>query len=423
MNTHPVLDALALAGVKMGLERMRAFMASMGNPHLAYPVIHVAGTNGKGSVCRMVAEMLGAQGYRVGVTTSPHLQDVNERIQVGGSLIDDADLDALIAEVAAARDAWAAAELGPVDGPPLTWFEFSIAMAFRYFAKEQVDIAVVEVGLGGRLDATNVCAPLLTSIVTIGLDHCDLLGPDHAHIAREKAGILKPGVPAVVGALSDEALTEVRAIAAARGVPLAVLGAEFDVAGSNEAFVYRDARGELRELAVRLPGDHQRHNAAVAVALVRALPAPWRVDAKAVRSGLRAARNPGRIEWLAPDLLVDGAHNPDGAKVLATWLGSLPRDRRRTLVVGGGTDKDLRALVATLAPQFDHIVATAGSHPKARSAADVAEQVQGLGVPVTEGGGLADALMGARADGGLVVVAGSLYLVGEVRGLLGVPSA
>ncbi len=419
MKTHPVLDELALAGMKMGLGRMRAFMASMGDPHLRYPVIHVAGTNGKGSVCRMVGAMLEAQGFRVGVTTSPHLQDVNERLRFGGEPISDADLDALIATVAAARDAWARAELEPGDQHPLTWFEFSIALAFRWFADQRVDVAVVEVGMGGRLDATNICVPTLTSIVTIGLDHCDHLGTDHASIAGEKAGILKPGVPAVIGALPHAAMTVVRAVAAERRLPLSVFGEHYSVTGSPDAFVYRDAGGEVTDLRVYLPGAHQLHNAAVAVALARLLPPALRVDPPALRAGLLAARNPGRIEWLTPNLLVDGAHNADGATVLAVWLAALPRDRRRTLVVGGGTDKDIRAVVATLAPQFDRIVATAGAHPKAREPEDVAAQVRGLGAPVVVGGRLAEALAAATATGDLVVVAGSLYLVGEVRDLLG----
>jgi len=420
MTDHPILAGLSQAGMRMGLPRMRAFLAWLGNPHLAYPTIHIGGTNGKGSVCRIAGAMLEAQGYKVGITTSPHLQEVNERIRIGATPIPDAAFTRLIERIDHERRAWAAKELPPDERYPLTYFEFLIAAAFLHFAEERVDIGVIEVGMGGRLDATNVLTPLVTAIVTVGLDHTEHLGPDHASIAGEKAGILKRDVPVVLGPLTHEAMAVARSVAVERGAPISTFGEDFHASGAPSAFDYRGG-GRAREgLRLSLSGDHQVVNAAVALRIVDLLPPALAVGEDAVRAGLVAARNRGRLEWLAPDLLVDGAHNPDGASVLANYLARLPRDCPRTLLLGGGTDKDVRSVAWTLAPQVDRVYTTACDHAKARSPGDVAAELEGLPVPVRPAGALAEALPLARADGGLVIVAGSLYLVGAVRDLAGV---
>jgi dihydrofolate synthase/folylpolyglutamate synthase len=419
MTDHPLLEGLAVAGVRMGLPRLRSFLSFLGDPHLACPVIHVAGTNGKGSVCRMVGAMLEARGLRVGVTTSPHLQQVNERIRVGAEPLSDAELDDVLRFLDARVRVWAEEALPPGEPYPLTYFEMTIAAAFVHFARKEVDVAVVEVGMGGRLDATNVVQPLVTAIVTIGLDHTDHLGPDHASIAGEKAGILKPGVPAVIGPLNHEAMQVVRAVAREREVPLEVFGESFEAAGGSESVRYRAADTVLEGLVLGLAGDHQIVNAAVALRIVELLPDSLRPDEPAIRAGLLSARNQGRLEWLAPDLLVDGAHNPDGATVLAGYLAQLPRDRRRTLLLGAGADKDIRSVAFTLATQVDRVFTTACAHPKARPPGLVAEQLEGLPVPVSPAGPVEVALSHARAEGGLVIVAGSLFLVGAVRDLVG----
>ncbi len=420
MTDHPIFAELSQAGMRMGLPRMRAFLQFLGNPHLAYPTIHVGGTNGKGSVCRMVGAMLEAQGYRVGITTSPHLQDVNERILVGAEPIADGALDALLHRLDRACQAWAARDLPPGERYPLTYFELLIAASFQHFADAKVDVAVVEVGMGGRLDATNVLAPLVSAIVTVGLDHTEHLGTDHASIAGEKAGILKPGIPVVLGPLSHEAMAVVRSVAVERGAPLSVFGEDFQTAGDPEAFEFRGVGHRREGLVLGLAGDHQVINAGVALRIVDLLPPRLRVEEAAIRVGLAAARNGGRLEWLAPDLLVDGAHNPDGATVLANYLARLPRDRPRTLLLGAGTDKDVRSVAWTLAPQVDRVYTTACAHVKARAPAEVAQELEGLPVPVSPAGPVQEALGLARAAGGLVIVAGSLYLVGAVRDRAGV---
>jgi len=281
-----------------------------------------------------------------------------------------------------------------------------------------VDAAVIEVGMGGRLDATNVVAPCVTAIVTVGLDHTEHLGPDHASIASEKAGILKAGVPAVIGPISHEALVVIRAVAAERGAPLKLYGDDFHATGSSDGFRYSGANG-IDGLKLSLAGDHQVVNAAVALCIVEALPESLRVPEDAIRLGLANARNRGRLEWLAPDVLVDGAHNPDGAGVLAGYLARLPRDRRRTLLLGGSGDKDVRGVGAVLAAQVDRVFATACAHPRARSPMDVAAQLEGLAITVSPAGTIEEALKSARTGGDLVIVAGSLFLFGAVRDALG----
>ncbi len=432
MIDHPLLEVLAKAGMKMGLSRMRSYLEWLGSPQQAYPVIHVAGTNGKGSVCRILGAILQKQGLRVGVTTSPHLQEVNERIRIDDAPISDAALDALLRRMDVVRRAWSQTVVGP-EAFPLTYFEFSTAAAFLHFADEKVDIAVVEVGMGGRLDATNVVDPLLTAIVTIGLDHTEQLGMDHASIAGEKAGIVKPGVPVVVGPLPAGAMATVRAVAMERHAPIRVFGEDFFIAGSPDLFSFRasEQAGEgapLEGLSLGLLGDHQLINAAVALELIRLLPPRLACGPEAIRAGLAAARNEGRLERVTPDLLLDGAHNPDGALTLASWLSRQPRDRRRTLLLGGGIDKDIWSVACTLAPQVDRIVTTNGSHPKARPSGSICSDLAGLNVPVEPGGPLPEAL--GRLMGGqeaarqaqqvpeLLIVAGSLYLIGEARSLI-----
>ena len=419
MIDHPILVALQNAGIKMGLRDTRSFLSWIGDPHLAYPVIHVAGTNGKGSVCRFVGAMLEAQGYRVGIHTSPHLQEVNERFRLGATPVDDARLDRLLQETDVARRAWAAEHCLPDEAWPLSYFEMTTVAAYKLFAEERVDAAVVEVGMGGRLDATNVCAPTVTAIISVGLDHTQQLGPDHAAIAAEKAGILKPGVPAVLGPMSHSALSVIRTVAVERGVPLHIYGSDFVARGDSDGFSWRSGTLELDGLRTALAGDHQMVNAAVALKLVSLLPQQLRVSEAAMREGLSRARNRGRMEWLAPDLLVDGAHNLDGAQVLAGYLKRLRRDRPRTLLLGAGYDKDVRAVAAVIAPNVDRVFTTTCAHPRARSPYEVARELEGLNVPVTPAGAIEDALEVARNGRDLVVVAGSLFLVGAVRNQLG----
>ena len=422
MRTHPLLQRLASAGVRLGLQRVEALLEAMGSPHAAMPSLHVAGTNGKGSVCMMLDGCLRAAGRHTGLYTSPHIQQLNERFRIDGRPISDARLDALLVEIDRRAREWAHARGEARDYGGLTVFEAETLAAFLWFAQQELDVAVLEVGLGGRLDATNVVTPEVTCVVSVGLDHTDRLGDTIAAIAAEKAGILKPGVPMVVGPLPKDALSAVRVMAKERGCPLIVAGTDFRVEGSPEDFSYRSARLSLSGLSCGLSGAHQVQNAGVALAMLER----WSerrpelaVDEAALRAGLKSAQNPGRFEWLAEDLLIDGAHNVDGARALASALAALPRDRPRTLLLGASKDKDVRAIAAALRPMIDRVFTTSCAHPRAMMPGEVAERLVGLGVPVLPAGPIEDALPMAREGRGLVIVAGSLFLAGAARDLLG----
>ncbi|MCB9765513.1 MAG: bifunctional folylpolyglutamate synthase/dihydrofolate synthase [Alphaproteobacteria bacterium] len=422
MITHPVLTRHIAAGIRMGLDRVTRLLRELGDPHLAVPVVHIGGTNGKGSVASLVASGLRAQGLKVGLTLSPHLRSVNERIRVDGVDISDDDLAALLVELDQVSTAWARAHLTDMgDGaPPLTYFELMIVAAFVWFVRQRVDVAVVEVGLGGRLDATNVVRPEVCAITTVDLDHCDRLGPDIPSVAAEKAGIFKAGVPVVIGRVSRDALRVLRPMAADRGCPMQVLGEDFTGEGTPRSFTWRGPGRALAGLSVGLDGAHQVDNAAVAVAVLEALGArkpDLRVGEAALRQGLQDVLHPGRCQWLASDLLVDGAHNTSGAERLAAYLRELPRDRRRTLVFGVSEDKEIRSIAAALAPEVDRILTTSCGHPRSMSPGKVAEALVGLDVPVMPAGPIEQALPLARGGEGLTVVAGSLYLVGAVLDL------
>lgn len=390
--------------MRLGLERVEALLNRLGAPHKRLRVIHIAGSNGKGSVCALVAEGLRAAGHRVGMTISPHLQQVNERIQVDGQPISDDALQLLLEEVVAAST-----------GEFPTYFELVTVAALLHFDRVQADYAVVEVGLGGRLDATNIIPrPLLTCVTTVSLDHTDRLGPDLASIASEKAGIIKPGVPVVVGRLVPKAMSVVRSMAAERGAELLALDEDFECSGRPLSFSYTRGRRQLDDLELGIEGAHQVGNAGIAITLLQMLG----IGDAAIRAGLRDARHPGRLEWLRPRLLVDGAHNTESAEVLAAYLRSLPREGRRTLVLGVSADKDIRSLAAALAPQVDRILTSRCSHIRASEPGDVAAALIDLPVPVFPAGPIEDALPEACSTEGLVVVAGSLFLAGAVRDLI-----
>jgi dihydrofolate synthase/folylpolyglutamate synthase len=390
------LYALAPRGALLGLDRVRASCVALGHPERSFASVHIAGTNGKGSVAAMLDAMVRAAGRRAGLYTSPHLVRFAERVQIDGEAISD---ERLVTALERVLDRC----------PELTFFETATVMAFVLFAEAKVELAVIEVGLGGRLDATNVLeAPRATAITRIALDHTDWLGDDIASIAREKAGILKPGVPALLGPLDPVSLSEVRAIADRIGAPLRSTVGDRELA----SFVERHPPA--------LAGEHQIENARIAVALARELELPL----EAVGRGLAETRWPGRLERLVtPDgeVLLDAAHNPDGASALAGALARYARDPASVaLIFGTMADKDAPAMLAILAPYAKRRFYLA---PEGRRATDPA-----LLVEVREGTIAADvptALAEARAavgPEGLVLVAGSIFLVGAARAhLLGLP--
>jgi dihydrofolate synthase/folylpolyglutamate synthase len=423
------------AGWDLKLERMRAALARRGHPEGAWPAIHVAGTNGKGSTAAMLDAVLTAAGWRTGLYTSPHLVDFTERIRVGGRTI---PREAVVSKVAALRADLEAA------GIALTHFEFATLVAFEWFRDVGVEAAVIEVGLGGRLDATNLCRPIVTAITTIAHDHEEWLGHSLPEIAAEKAGIVKPGVPLAIGRMPAEAEAVIAARADAAGAPLRRAPALVEEA-SGLAF----AEGAVRwsGLRVGLAGAFQRENAAVALTALALAAGRLSCPPEAVRAGLARVVWPGRLAVVrrtsaprsSPDpasssapspatgpapgrvLVLDGAHNPAGAATLARELPAVLDGRPVVLLFAVMADKAWAAMLEPLLPFLDRAVVTRVG----RRGLDPARVVEGLAgrLPATAieepRAALAAAERAAGADG-VVLVTGSLFLVGEVYAATGI---
>jgi dihydrofolate synthase/folylpolyglutamate synthase len=399
---------------RLGLERMEGLLDALGNPHHRLRVLHVAGTNGKGSVAAMLESMLRASGHRTGLTTSPHLCAATERIRLDGAPVARAvfvDLEQRVFDAAAT-----------LDDPP-TFFERVIAMAFAGFAEAAVDVAVVEVGLGGRLDATNVVSPLGCAITPIGLDHQQFLGDTLEAIAGEKAGILKPGVPAVIAEMAPSATDVIKAAGERVGAPLRVVGEQLLIGDTEEGYVLRHARRSLVEpFTLSMGGFHQVQNAAVAVGLLDALDLG---DERTRREGLEATAWPGRFEVIEDGgvtFVLDGAHNPASAGALARALATDERTRRRPIlaVIGATRGHDPAPFAAALG-RPERAWATKARAPRSVDAAEVLDGLTRAGWRKAASAPCEEALDAAReaaGSEGVVLVTGSLYLVGEVRARL-----
>lgn len=423
-----ILDRLEHFGVKLGLDRVTSLLAALGNPERDSHVVLIAGTNGKGSTSALLASMARAAGYRTGVFNSPHLEDVRERITIDGRPLDP-DLLADYLEDGVRR-----AEA--IQGEAPTYFESLTIAAFRAFRDAAVDLAIMEVGLGGRLDATNVCEPALSLITSIGLDHMRLLGDTPAAIAAEKAGIFRAGRTAIAWAGSEDVGRSLRERADALGTDLRfadelVTLTPQSVPGVLPQIAFVQTPLHRYRLELTLAGAHQLRNAAVAVLAAEALAEQGfdRFDETAVTDGGGAARWPGRLEWVAlPDdrhVLLDGAHNRDGADALAHHLRTLPAPP--TLLFGALAAKPIEYMLRTLAPTVDTIVLTEAPGTRAGTPADWLPFLpEGKQVVVEPDRGKALEAAIAHTSGALVVC-GSLYLIGEVRPMLrqrfGVPAA
>ena len=408
------LDALIGLGVQTGLDHTRHLASRLGNPQSGYPCVLVAGTNGKGSTASFLAAILGAAGIDVGLYTSPHLVDVRERIRTGGALIGEMEFASALSRVR--EHAEAAVAAGELSCPP-TYFEALTLTAFEHFGRRAVSAAVLEVGLGGRLDCTNVSEPVLSIVTNIALDHEDFLGLGLENIAREKAGIFRTGVPALTAAKEGPALETLRQRASELGASLGE-GRECRMQVSADSWRVV-CGGRAADLPFpSLPGRHQLQNAALAVRAAWTLEdLGWGISPEAVREGVASTRWPGRLERLgeAPDLYLDGAHNPDGCEALAAFVSGLPHGRK-ALVFTAMRDKPVRSMLAALAPSFDALWATRVPMGRCMPAAEVAREAGAMETRI-EDDPMA-ALAAARSwvgPEGLVVVAGSLYLVGYVK--------
>jgi dihydrofolate synthase/folylpolyglutamate synthase len=421
------------------LARMRRLLAAVGSPHDAVPVVHVAGTKGKGSTVAMIADILGAAGYRVGRYLSPHVHALEERIGIDGRPIDAAALTAAFATVIPAVEQMdhEAARRG-TRGP--TWFEALTAVAFVHFARSKVDIAVLETGLGGRLDATNVSRPVLSVITSISLDHMALLGNTVAKIAAEKAGIIKRGVPVVSGAARPAARRVIRATAARRRAPLLELGRDFTARALESVESGRDPLGGAmmrlrlparfadsapgeRTYALGMPGRHQVENAALAAVAARWLDVRgYRVPEQAIAAGLRRAVLPARIQVVerGPLVVVDAAHNVASMEALVAALAApLAEHAPRVLVFAASADKQIERMLRVAAGRFDRVIVTRyDTNPRAATVERLQAACRAAGLPPADAADSpADAVDRARriaGRSGLVCVAGSFFLAAEI---------
>jgi len=446
---YSLKHASELAKADFNLDRMYALMDSLGNPQNNYPIIHVAGTKGKGSVSALCASALSAAGYKTGLYTSPHLQDYAERIQVNSQPVPHGDLAELVEEIkpAVARV------------PYLTTFEITTALGFLYFARQNCNAAVIEVGLGGRLDATNIVTPRVSVITSLSLDHTLVLGDTLAKIAGEKAGIIKPGVPVVSSSQKDEALDVLAKIAGERGCDFTLVGrdvkfeplshsldgqtlqirlpallsgdraiarsqskhhpslygddATMDVAGAPSS-----AQGSLI-LEIPLLGEHQVENAAVAYAALKT--SGLTVPNKAIQEGFAKIKWPSRFDVIRrnPPVVIDVAHNRESALRLRQTLDTFFPDIPVILLFCTLEDKDIAGMLAELSPRLERVVATRADHPRAPSAEWIAEQVRKADIPVEAVTPVAAALERAlelAGDKKLLLTAGSVAFAGEVSG-------
>ncbi|MCX6569553.1 MAG: bifunctional folylpolyglutamate synthase/dihydrofolate synthase [Candidatus Aminicenantes bacterium] len=410
-------------GIKLGLENIAALCAALGDPQNRFPSIHVAGTNGKGSVSAMLAGIMKEHGFRTGLYTSPHLARVEERIRVDGASIPPPRFRSLLERLKATIDGLMAD--GRLDYHP-TYFEVMTALAFLRFAERKVDIAVLEVGMGGRFDATNVVRPLVSVITTIALDHETHLGSSLKSIAFEKAGIIKPGVPVVCGVRCGDALREIRRVARERGAHVVEAfgpGRTLDVrpVRGGFRFVYPGERG-LYAFSPALAGRHQGANAAVAIAAAEVVSRIWKpLDKAKIIKAIRETRWEGRLETVRPRplVLLDGAHNVEGAEALAAHIRETIR-RPVVLVFAAMRDKDIRSMTRLLFPLCAAVVLTRvpykrSATPEELAAAAPAFPGRVLLEPDTR---RAVHLALAESRGRIpVVIAGSLFLIGEVKRL------
>jgi dihydrofolate synthase / folylpolyglutamate synthase len=421
------------------LDRMRELLSRLGDPQESIPAVHIAGTKGKGSTAALVAQVLSAAGIRTALFTSPHISAFEERMAVNGVIPSQDELARLVESVAGV-----VADLDKTPGQMSpTYFEIATAMAWLYFRERRAEIAVLEVGMGGRLDATNVCRPVVSVITTISRDHTRQLGSRIEQIAREKAGIIKVGVPVVSGVTTDPARTVIAETCAAHDAPLFLFGRDFDceyqpatigpaTIGLTEGGAaggrvnVRTARAVWTSLELPLVGEHQARNLALAVAAVERLQEQgWKVPAAAVPAGLRQLRWPGRIEILRrePTVIVDAAHNWEAVAALLRTLDETFRSRRRILIFAATRDKDVSGMLRQLLPRFDSTVLTCcQNNPRhvpveslSRLARQLGDQPRHVASDPAAAWKLARRFAGAED---LICVTGSFFIAAELRELI-----
>lgn len=403
-------------GKKSGLDNMRKLMARLGNVHSTLRMVHVAGTNGKGSTCAMIERMLREAGCKTGLYTSPYIEVYNERIRINGVPVSGEKLAGLVERV------WPAVEACERNGIHITEFELGTALAFVAFGLEKVDVAIIEVGLGGRLDPTNIITPLVSVITEVGMDHMQFLGSTIEEIALEKAGIMKRGVPVVLGPQEKAARSVL--LAAARGMDIPVIDPDAENVTETSRDVTFDVRlpeETIRSLRVSLCGRHQAENACAALGAISVLRRRgFAVPQEAVRRGMAQVRWPGRLEYFG-HVLLDGAHNDPGVRALCAYADAwLPREKT-VLLTGMLRDKETEKMTRRLSARVRCAVCMTPKNPRALPAGELADAFcrDGLRVYVEEDASRALAKARSLAGPeGIVLAAGSLYMIGELRTLL-----
>ena len=415
------LYSLEKFGMIFGLTQVEKILEAIGNPHTSIHSVHIGGTNGKGSTAAMMASILQHEGYRVGLYTSPHLIRFPERIKIDGKEIEEEEVSQLTGWM---RERIEAAGIAP----PFTFFDFTTAMALLHFSRKVVDLAILEVGLGGRLDSTNVVDPLLSIVTNVEKDHEEVLGKSILKIAREKGGIIKKGRPFVTAATQPRVQRLFSEICREKGAPYFQVGKDFHVTRVGEReFHYEGLRRKLWDVKVNLSGPHQVSNAATALGAMEVLEElGYTVSTQAMMEGVRVVDWPGRLERVSssPRVILDGAHNPAGALALRESLEKEFRFQRLTLLIGILKEKDINGILHTLAPLADHIILSRSGNERAAPAALLqkalgkngkkAEIVENLREAVTRGLSLT-----GRED--LLCITGSLYMVGEAKAFLSSP--
>ena len=417
------LDSLGKFGIKLGMERIEGLLRELGNPEQKLKTVHVTGTNGKGSVTSMITNILLAANLKVGKFTSPHLVKYNERITLNGKDISDEDFATAISAVKVAADS--VVKKGVCEQP--TQFEILTAAAFLFFYLNKVDYAVIEVGMGGLWDSTNVITPVVSVITNVALDHTDRCGATVERIAMQKAGIIKEKVPVVTAAEGNEALGPIISFAMFKEAPVYLYGKAFrgeEVSSSMEGQKFTLYAGNTysSEYEIKLPGEHQIKNTSVAIVAAKLVSKQDdRINELALHLGVANTLWPGRLERIhqQPDIILDGAHNPNGAEALRKALNKYYPGQQVHFVFGMMGDKDMSGVIKTLI-QGNDVVYTVRADPgyRAAEAVDLAKLVGPNAIPMEDLGKAYEAAIEGAGTDGVVCVCGSLYLVGEFKKML-----
>lgn len=420
-ETLTYLFGLQKFGIKLGLTNIARLLQLFGNPHERLKAIHIAGTNGKGSTAATLVSIMQKAGYRVGLYTSPHLVDFAERIRINGREIDESTVIELTDRIRVKiQDSEFRDELSKI-----TFFEFTTAMAILYFVEEGVDIAVMETGMGGRFDATNVINPLVSVITNISIEHKEFLGDTIEAIAYEKAGIIKVGVPLVTGVAQPQAFQVIEKVCSERRAPLYRLGRDFSFQkkGANR-LSYNGIEEGFDDLTLKLAGSYQYSNASIAIASAELMRKKgFAISTEAIYEGLADTTWPGRLETVSekPRIIIDGAHNPAGAEALAGVISDELEFDKLYLILGIMADKDIEGIISPLAPMADEVILSRPEYERASPASALLPTAKKYNSNSTAFESLKEAIdyAGSRAAGDdLIIISGSLFTVGEARAFL-----